>query len=154
MTICFRINGQHIARTDTGRIVADSRHYLDCKFTFTPDWDNVIKTAVFEKDNVVFHVVLTEDGIASTAMPVFSAGIWKVSVFGGDRITTDTAALYVAESGYADGTAPQAPASSVYDTLSTLISESISKTETLESRMDDVQAGSLHVEDDTLVIGV
>ncbi len=115
--LTFQVNGQHIVRTDGELVVAGSRNQLRCRFTFDPSWAGVTKTAIFSCGSTCYHVILTNDAIAPSAMPVFSAGNWKVSVFGGDLITADTATLVVRPSGYAEGTAPEAPTQTVYESL-------------------------------------
>ena len=103
--------------------MADSRNYLSCAFSFGEDWNDMVKTAVFKKESTVYHVVLSDDKIATSAMPQLDAGKWEVSVFGGNRITADTATLNVFRSGYDTENAPSPPAQSVYDSLVALCGE-------------------------------
>lgn len=154
MNIKFYVNRQHITRTDHAYVVAGSRNFLSCGFTFTPDWAGIVKTAVFQKEDTVYHVILENDGIAASAMPVLSAGCWRISVFGGELITADSAPLVVAESGYAEGTAPEAPSATVYETLSGMVSQAIAKTEALEEKIESGPSGAASVEiaDETLYI--
>lgn len=123
MELKFRVHKQHISRTDGERIVADSRNYLSCAFSFSADWDGVVKTAVFKKGSTVYHVVISNDKIAASAMPQLDAGKWEVSVFGGNRITADVAVLNVFRSGYDAENAPAPPAQSVYDSLVAICGE-------------------------------
>ncbi len=123
MELKFKVNKQHISRTDGEKAVADSRNYLSCAFSFGEDWNDMAKTAVFKKESTVYHVVLSDDKIAASAMPQLDAGKWEVSVFGGNRITADTAILNVFRSGYDTENAPSPPAQSVYDSLVALCGE-------------------------------
>lgn len=127
MNIKFHVNRQHIARTDRAYVVAGSRNFLGCEFTFTPEWAGIVKTAIFQNGDTAYHVVLENDAIAAAAMPVLSEGCWNISVFGGNLITADSAPLIVARSGYAEGTAPAAPSATVYETLSGMISQAIAR---------------------------
>ncbi len=123
MELKFKVNKQHISRTDGERAVADSRNYLSCAFSFSEDWNDTVKTAVFKKGSTVYHAVLSEDKISASAMPQLDAGKWAVSVFGGNRITADVAILNVFRSGYDTENAPSPPAQSVYDSLVALCGE-------------------------------
>ncbi len=153
MQLRFQVNMQHIARTDSFRVVAGSKGYLSCAFTFSADWNGVIKTAIFKKGNDVYHVVLKNDAISAAEMPVLSAGVWSVSVFGGALITADSAALYVLESGFSEENAPKPPETSVYENLTALIQENIDKTESLENKI--VGGGTpISFEDETMIIGL
>ena len=123
MELKFKVNKQHISRTDAEKAVADSRNYLRCAFSFSEDWDGTVKTAVFKKGSTVYHAVISDDKIAASVMPQLDAGKWEVSVFGGNRITADVAILNVFRSGYDTENAPAPPAQSVYDTLVALCGE-------------------------------
>ncbi len=142
MDLKFQVNRQHIARVDHAHVVAGSRNFIGCIFAFGPEWDGIVKTAIFRKGETVYHVVLSEDAIASGDMPVFSAGIWQVSVFGGDLMTADSAPFLVCESGYSDGTAPAAPSSTVYEALSSMVAGAVNKTEALEAEFDALETGT------------
>ena len=123
MELKFKVNKQHISRTDAEKAVADSRNYLRCAFSFSEDWDGTVKTAVFKKGSMVYHAVISDDKIAASVMPQLDAGKWEVSVFGGNRITADVAILNVFRSGYDTENAPAPPAQSVYDSLVALCGE-------------------------------
>lgn len=123
MELKFKVNKQHISRTDAEKVVADSRNYLSCAFSFSEDWNGTVKTAVFKKGSTVYHTVISDDKIAASAMPQLGAGKWEVSVFGGNRITADVAVLNVFRSGYDAENAPSPPAQSVYDSLVALCGE-------------------------------
>ena len=123
MELKFKVNKQRISRTDAEKAVADSRNYLRCAFSFSEDWDGMVKTAVFKKGSTVYHAVISDDKIAASVMPQLDAGKWEVSVFGGNRITADVAILNVFLSGYDTENAPAPPAQSVYDSLVALCGE-------------------------------
>ena len=74
MQLQFQVHGQHIMRTDFSRVVAGSKNYVSCRFSFNADWAGLVKTAVFEKDGIAYHAVLTNDMVEASAMPTLSAG--------------------------------------------------------------------------------
>lgn len=142
MDLKFQVSRQHIAREDHAHVVAGSRNFIGCTFAFSPEWDGIVKTAIFRKGETVYHVVLSEDAIASEDMPVFSEGVWQVSVFGGNLMTADSAPLLVCKSGYSDGTAPAAPPSTVYETLSSMVAGAVNRAEALEAEFDALETGT------------
>ena len=156
MQLKFAVNGQHIVRTDFAHVVAGSRNYLECAFRFSAEWNRLVKTAVFEKDGVAYHVVLQEDVISASSMPVLSEGVWRVSVFGGNLITADSAVLPVFASGYTEENAPIPPSATVYETLTAMIAANAAKTEELEEKIGTGGAGggtAAAISGETLYIG-
>lgn len=156
MQLKFTVNKQHIARTDFAHVVAGSRNYLECAFRFSEEWSGLVKTVIFEKDGIAYHVVLQEDAIPASSMPVLSAGVWRVSVFGGNLLTADSAALMVFASGYAEENAPTPPSATVYETLTALIAANAAKTEELEEKIGTGSAGggtAVAISAETLYIG-
>jgi hypothetical protein len=151
MDLRFQVKRQKMTRLDGAYIVSDSKNYLCAEFSFSEDWEGKIKTAIFEQGNTVYHVVLENDRISAEKMPVFSAGVWKVSVFGGDLMTADSVSLPVHPSGFRKENAPEPPEPSVYESLTALIQENITTTEELKNKITD--SVPLAVEGETLVIG-
>lgn len=140
-------------RTDFFRVVAGSRNYITCGFSFSSDWDGKVKTAVFRKGDTVYNLVLSDDEIPSSQMSFLDEGDWRVSVYGGDLITADTAILRVFPSGYHQGSAPSDPPQSVYDTLAELVATAQSTAESAvaiaQSVADEAEAGAFNGSDGT-----
>ena len=61
MRIIFEVGNQTIIRTDRNKIVANSKNYLFADFSFSSDWDGVIKTAIFSKGKKSYSVILDKD---------------------------------------------------------------------------------------------
>ena len=121
MYIKFNVHNQIIKRTDTNRVVADSRNYLYAAFTFSEEWHGV-KTAIFKNGDVVKHVILENDECL-VPWEVISYGKLGVSVFCGDLITADEDNVYISESGYEDGGAPEDPSPTVYEQIIAMLNE-------------------------------
>ena len=69
-------------------------------------------------------------------------------------MTADSAPLLVWESGYSDGTAPPAPSSTVYETLSSMVAGAVNKVEALEAEFDALETGTpVYVTGETLFLG-
>lgn len=133
MKIQFTVTNQHIEAKTTGKIVADSRNYLEAVFFFvSPEWENLAKTVVFSTKFGTYNVIL-ENGTCMVPPECIIAGEMEVSVFGGDRVTTDVAKVKVHPSGYRKGETPPAPTPDVYAQI-------------LE-KLQSVQAGEVSPED-------
>ena len=119
--ITFKVNRQNIVRTDTNRVVSDSRNYLRASFEFSEEWTG-IKTAIFKSGDIVRNSIL-ENNECLVPWEVINPGFMKVSVFCGDLITADSSTVQIAESGYEDGGAPQDPTPTVYEQIIAMLNE-------------------------------
>ena len=92
-------------------VVADSQDYLQAQFSFSEDWNNVVKIALFSRDDDNIRVALDENNIAVVPWQVLKGkGKFDISVFGnnydGDAnkvITSSVVTLDVKRSGLKDG---------------------------------------------------
>jgi hypothetical protein len=115
MELNFTVTNQKIKYVSNLYIVEKSKNYLTAKFTFSgSEWKNVAKTAIFKKDDTVINVVLDESGRCEVPWEVITKGTLRVSVFGGDLVTVDTADVKILKSGYEEGNAPSKPTPDVY----------------------------------------
>lgn len=118
----FAVENQIITREDGFNVVAKSIYYLFAEFTFSEDWGDGIKTAQFVNsvDGEPHKVILNPDGtcvVPWEALKYDNSKI-KVSVFSGNRITTNEATVIVQKSGYMDpGSEPQPPTPGVYEQI-------------------------------------
>ena len=97
--------------------VADSVKYLTAKFTFSDEWTGIEKTATFfTADGKPYSQVLVDDG-CDVPHEVIKAPLFKVSVAGGDLITTNKIIVNVVESGYVKGETPKPPTPDVYNQI-------------------------------------
>lgn len=112
----FTVDGQEI-RARPVTVVADSRNYLVAEFVFSGDWEGLEKTAVFEQASGVVYHVLVQDGTCTVPAEVIQVPWFRVSVFGGDRLTTNRVEVSVCQSGFLPGVTPPAPTPDIYDQL-------------------------------------
>ena len=106
MDISFSINGQTITRTDKNNVVSGSKNYLFAAFIFSDDWAGLIKTAQFTRDDIVMDMLLVNDRCAVPWELLQRGGAVYVTVFGGDLITVNSAAVHIAQSGYSTANTP------------------------------------------------
>lgn len=144
MQLDFNVNEQTLTWVNKEKTpVADSVKYLTAKFTFSEDWNGVIKSATFFPVNgEPFTQTLEGDGCV-VPHEVIKAPLFKVSVFGGELITTNKVIISVIESGYAKGQTPKPPTPDVYSQ----ILEKVTHTEEIAENL--VEGESVRVENET-----
>ncbi len=121
-TLDFFVDEQFI-RAPHHKVVADSRGYLTARFSFGDAWRGLTKTAVFlGADGRTYHVLLTDDA-CEVPPQVLRPTQFFVSVFGGDRLTTDRVAVEVAASGFAAGITPPPTTPDIYSQLTAVFAE-------------------------------
>ena len=124
MQLLFKVDEQIITfENHEKKVVAKSQNYLTCKFSFSEEWNNVTKTAIFisAKGNV-YNQILNDD---SCAVPweVIEYPHFIVSIFGGDRITANSVSVTVTKSGYVLGETPKEPTPDVYQQILKMIED-------------------------------
>ncbi len=114
--LTFQVEEQCI-RAPRCKVVSDSRNYLRARFSFSENWRGLTKTAVFQgADGQAYHMLLEDDSCVIPA-EVITPTRFFVSVFGGDRLTTDRAVVAVEASGFAAGVTPPTPTPDIYAQL-------------------------------------
>ena len=101
----FRVINQSLTRTDTFIPVAGSKNYLLASFEFTTDdWDSIdTKPAIFVNEQNIKHEAAISDGICFVPFEVLTNnGYIYVSIYGGDRITTNSVPVFIEGSGYTE----------------------------------------------------
>lgn len=109
----FKVDKQIITRTDTTEVVADSRNYLTASFTFSDEWKDRAKTAVFGYNGEYRHTVLENDGCL-VPWEVIRAPYFSVSVFCGSLLNTNMILVKVSKSGLDGGEIPGTPTPTVW----------------------------------------
>lgn len=121
MQLIFTVQNQRIARTDNEKPVAGSVGYLTALFTFSADWDGLIKTAIFRAGTATpYEVLIADDGTCEVAIQAIVSGTMYVSVRG-DSVTGDTVflptaanAVQIYAAGAVSGETPADPTPDVY----------------------------------------
>ncbi len=121
MQLKFTVVNQRIARIDTEKPVAGSVGYLNALFSFSTDWEGLIKTAIFRAgSDAPYEVLIADDGTCDVATQAIIAGTMYVSVRGdsanGDVIFLPTLAwgVPIAAAGAVSGETPEDPTPDVY----------------------------------------
>ena len=103
MMLEFKIEKQKLIRLDEYEIASFTRNYIDVSFIFDELWCNVKKYVLFVTPNGSQHVVKLGYGQeVSCKIPnqVLENAFFKISVFGGDLLTSTQETVFVSSSGY------------------------------------------------------
>ena len=96
-------------------------NYLLASFSFlTSEWDDKpLKTAIFtDKDGLSYKVILNNDVCLVPWEVLQKTGYIEVSVFAGDRITTNKVRVFIEVSGYTDNAINEHdPTPEIYDQM-------------------------------------
>ena len=102
-TILFDLENQLLKRTDTETIMNKSRHIIKAKFTITGEiWDNIMDRFVIFKDSWDEETIVHLNNESQCIVPsrCLDGPFFKVSVYGGDLITTNDITIPLIDSGY------------------------------------------------------
>lgn len=87
----FKVENQRLTLLLTDvLVVADSQDYLQAHFTFSEDWDDVVKIALFSRDENNIRVALDNNNVVIVPYQVLAGGgRFDVSVFGNNQENAD-----------------------------------------------------------------
>jgi hypothetical protein len=126
MELKFKVEEQTLSLVNKKNVVADSLNYLTCAFGFSYEWAGLLKTAVFiSESDEVYTAVLDKEDKCEVPWEVIKSPSFRVSVYGGDLITTNIVLIQVTESGYLQGDISEEPTPEVYAQITKLIEEQI-----------------------------
>ena len=134
LNLTFDINNQILQRTDKQIIVNKSRNYIHCTFTFkTEEWNNIEKFAIFKNNRGKAYTCFLGKSIECTCTipsPAMTGNYMKISIYGGDLITTTELKIILLPSGYTIDISPIDP--SAKDVF-------VEAFETIQSKIDQVE---------------
>ena len=106
MNLEFEIKGQILKRIDSHDVMNHNYNVYKCRFTFEEDseWIDVNKFVIFKDgwgNSTTVHLGKSSN-ILSCLVPdkVLAGSYFKVSVYGGDLITTNNVSIALLQSGY------------------------------------------------------
>lgn len=130
--LTFSVFGQYLKRTDHKTIANKSRNILKCKFSFKDSiWEDVDKFVLFKNRTDTYNMHLGRGGNVDCIVPweVLVGKYFRLTVYGGDLITTNEITIPLVKSGYTNDVTPTRPHSK--DVFEEILEE-------LESKFDDV----------------
>lgn len=122
MDLKFNVKKQKLERLDSNEIASFTRNYIHVMFDFDEFWQDLQKYVIFTSvDNNKYVMKLGYGKELSCKIPeeVLTGAFFKISVFGGDLLTTSEEIILVNSSGYIsdidDMNLDDAINSSIYD---------------------------------------
>lgn len=105
MKLRFNVHKQTLCREDDEMLASYSKNFVRCKFKCHPPWDDVYKYALFsDTSNKKYAVDLGYGYDVQCKIPcdVLKGNYFSVSVFGGNRLTTNQETILLNPSGFSD----------------------------------------------------
>ncbi len=110
MDLEFQVKNQQLIRKDENVLVSKSRNYVCCHFEFcTEDWYDLEKFVIFKnEDKESFSMSLGTENNVSVQVPnqALTGDYFKVSVHGGDLITSSERTVVLLPAGYTTNISP------------------------------------------------
>lgn len=126
--LIFEVDGDKIVRKDdTKMLFAGSKEYIECKFTFSEEYEGAEKYAAFLSPYNVYHQILVNDTCYVPAEAMAKDWLLKIGVFAikdGCRISTSLTSIQVGEGAY-NGETPPVNDPDIYEQLFEVISQAI-----------------------------
>lgn len=117
--IHFDVDSLEIKNRGNRSVKSGNRNYVLARFHFTPNWNDLTKQIILSKTGVdTVQDIIINDTYRIPNEFMIDSGQIVVSIFGGDRLTTNTAIINVEQSGYKPG-APPLPTEPTYGYVTT-----------------------------------
>ena len=160
MELNFSIKNQILERCDNQVIVNKSKGYVECNFTFlTPEWRGLDKFAIFKNEKGEAYTHHLGTGCECSVVPieeVQNGDFFKVSIYGGDRITTSELSIVLIRSGYTtDISVPGEHESDIFEEIFNALNGKVDDADLVEDTLElysngDVVASVKIITDDLL----
>lgn len=99
----FQVKDQHLKRIDNNFVVNKLRNILLVRFEFDYWWNDLNVFAIFKNKNDSYSLAVNvEEGIGECVVPheVLEDRWFRMTLYGGDLLTTNEVTIYLEESGY------------------------------------------------------
>lgn len=82
MQIEFEIDGMRLTRTSDAYLIEGSENFIECVFTFSSDWDELDKWALFKRDNNTYEIFIANNKCLVPIQCTSTEGEFTISVVG------------------------------------------------------------------------
>lgn len=82
MQIEFEIDGMRLTRTSDAYLIEGSENFIECVFTFSSDWDELDKWALFKRDNNTYEIFIENNKCLVPIQCTSTEGEFTISVVG------------------------------------------------------------------------
>ncbi|MBR2476819.1 MAG: hypothetical protein IKB50_01645 [Clostridia bacterium] len=148
MTYSFNVDKDRIALKGSSSAVSGSVNYYKCSFDFSPEWNGLLKFAVFTDGDKVYTILVEDDMCTVPAELLLSPAAISVGVYGtseGDevfRISTDFSHIVIKEGAYREGTTPTIPEKDAWEIYFARAAEEATKaaTDAIKAETGDIDS--------------
>lgn len=82
MQIEFEIDGQRLTRTSDAYLIEGSKNFVECVFSFSSDWDELDKWALFKRANNTYEIFIEDNKCLVPIQCTSAEGEFTISVVG------------------------------------------------------------------------
>lgn len=82
MQIEFEIDGMRLTRTSDAYLIEGSKNFVECVFSFSSDWDELDKWALFKRDNNTYEIFIENNKCLVPIQCTSTEGEFTISVVG------------------------------------------------------------------------
>lgn len=146
MTYNFKVSGDRIVHQGISSAISGSVNYYKCSFDFSPEWDGLLKFAVFMEDDKAYTVLVENNMCTIPAELLLTPASVSVGIYGtkeGDevfRISTDFSHIVIKEGAYREGATPSVPEKDAWEIYFARVAEEATNvaTEAIRAEMGDI----------------
>ena len=145
-TLELTVNKNVIERTKNEFLTSGGYKSIKCKFSFTSEWENYIKTAVFVYNGVAYNDEIINDECYIPAEAIETEGTLMVGVFGTvlndttmeSRITSNLESVQIYKGSFSKGNIPVNPDPSTWEVYLTKVKELVEQATEKLNNMDAI----------------
>ena len=104
ININFKIKNQTLTRTDNQNLIRNSKNIIKASFEFeTETWNDINKFVIFTDswdEQIITHIGKSEKCSCIIPSSCLKGTFFKITVYGGDLVTTNNMIIPLKESGY------------------------------------------------------
>lgn len=82
MQIEFEIDQQRLTRTSDAYLIEGSKNFVECVFSFSSDWNELDKWALFKRDNNTYEIFIEDNKCLAPIQCTSTEGEFTISVVG------------------------------------------------------------------------
>lgn len=157
MIFDFTVNDDKITLSGNSGAVAGSVNFYSCRFSFSHNWNDLEKFAVFIQGDKTYTVLIVDNVCLIPQEVTEGSGSIAVGVYGSSfdsedilRISTDFSHIVIKEGAYREGSAPEVPKPELWEQYLQLAAEKaaegvIDKVGNIDAALDTILAIQEHL---------
>lgn len=149
----LNIDSFNILRQDKINITSGTRNYVFLEFSFSEDWENLDKKVVFSKRRLeAEHVAMIDNVCQIPNIFMDEVGDILVSVFGGNKRTSNSVRISVIQSGFVPEGEPQLPPQQQHIYVQSPTDGSVSRIRYIDEFQINVNGEWINIKNDNTIL--